>query len=98
VPRPSAVQVAAEQHRGQTREPIKGSQHTLLTAGAGVRHRELANDHAEGWIFGIDPPGVGMLTAVQPCDRHDLGRRAGETADFLKRPGRGQNSRSGHHG
>jgi hypothetical protein len=91
-----AVKVAAEQHRGQTPEPVKSSQHTLLTAGGKVGRRELADDHAERRIVGVDPPGVRMLTALEACYVHDHGRRAGEAPDFLKRPSRRQNLRSGH--
>jgi hypothetical protein len=94
--RPLAVQVAAEQHRGQTRESIKSSQHTLLTAGSRVSDRELADDHAGRGIVGVDPPGIRMLTALEACNVRDHGRRAGEAPGLLKRPSRRQNLRSGH--
>jgi hypothetical protein len=71
--RPPAIQIGAEQQRGQAVESAKGPQHTLLIQGSGVANRELADDDADRRILGVDPPRVRVLPALETRDTGDHG-------------------------
>ena len=71
--RPSAGQVAAEQHRGHAAESVEGSQYTLPIQGGRVAHRKLADDDAGRGVLGIDSPGARVLAAFEACGTQDDG-------------------------
>ena len=79
------MQVAAEQHRGQTAESVEGPQYTLLTQGGGVVHRKLPDDNACRRTLGINSPGVRVLAAFEARGTQDHGRWARQAPDFLQR-------------
>jgi hypothetical protein len=71
--RPSAVQVPAQQHRGQAAESVECPEHRLLTQGGRVVHRKLADDNADRGILRINSPGVRVLAAFEARGTQDHG-------------------------
>jgi len=72
--RPPAVQIAAQQHRGQSPEPVERPQHVLLPRGGRISHRELPDNDDQLGVCRGDPPSIGMLATLEPSDRLNHGR------------------------
>jgi hypothetical protein len=65
--------VSSRAAAGQAADSVEGAQYTLLTQGGRVAHRKLADDNACRGILGINPPGIGVLAALQARGTQDHG-------------------------